>query len=73
MITVYTTSHCPQCQLLKQRLNQLGIEYEVFDDEEKMQEMGITSVPVMSINGTMMRFRDALDYLNERQIENGTC
>lgn len=66
MITVYTTKHCPQCQLLKQKLNQLGIEYEVFDNEEKMQEMGISSVPMMSVDGNMMSFREALNYLNER-------
>ena len=66
MITVYTTNHCPQCQLLKQKLNQLGIEYEVFDNEEKMQEMGISSVPMMSVDGNIMSFREALNYLNER-------
>ena len=66
MITVYTTKHCPQCQLLKQRLTQLGIKFDVFDDEEKMREMGISSVPVMQVDEKMLNFREALNYLNER-------
>ena len=66
MITIFTTSHCPRCQLLKTKLDQLNIPYEVFDDEEKMMDMGIQSVPMMSVDGRLMDFADALKYLNER-------
>lgn len=72
MITVYTTNHCPQCQLLKSRLTQLGIAFDVFDDENKMQEMGISSVPVLDVDGTKMNLREALVYLNERQMKDGS-
>lgn len=66
MITVYTTSHCPQCQMLKSRLAQLGIPFETIDDEDKLRKMGICSVPVMDVDGTQMNLREALAYLNER-------
>ena len=66
MITIFTTSHCPRCQLLKMKLDQLNIPYEVFDDEYKMLDMGIQSVPMMSVDGKLMDFADALKYLNER-------
>jgi glutaredoxin len=66
MITVYTTSTCPKCAVLKQKLSDKGIVYEEFTDEEEMQRMGIMSVPVMSVDGEMMDFPTAIKYVNER-------
>lgn len=66
MITIYTTSTCPKCKILKTKLAQKEIEYEEFTDEEEMQRMGILSVPIMSVDGKLMDFPEAIKYVNER-------
>ena len=66
MITVYTTATCPKCKILKTKLAQKGIEYEEFTDEEEMRRMGILSVPIMSVDGKLMDFPEAIKYVNER-------
>ena len=66
MITLYTTPTCPRCKILKTKLAQKGIQYEECMDEEKMQSMGILSVPVMSVDGQLLEFSEAVKYVNER-------
>ena len=66
MITIYTTATCPKCRILKKKLEEKGIEYEEFTDEEEMQRMGIMAIPVLDVDGRMMDFPDAINYVNER-------
>lgn len=66
MITIYTTATCPKCRVLKMKLDQKGIPYEECLDETKMQEMGIQSVPAMSVDGELLDFAGAVQYVNER-------
>lgn len=66
MITIYTTATCPKCRILKKKLDEKGIAYEEFTDEEEMQRMGILSVPVLSVDGRLMDFPMAINYVNER-------
>jgi glutaredoxin len=66
MITIYTTSTCPKCKILKKKLDDKGIAYEEFNDEDEMQRMGILSVPIMSVDGRLMEFPEAIKYVNER-------
>lgn len=66
MITIYTTSTCPKCKILKKKLDDKGIAYEEFNDEDELQRMGILSVPIMSVDGRLMEFPEAIKYVNER-------
>ena len=66
MITIYTTATCPKCKILKKKLDEKGIEYEEFNDEDEMQRMGILSVPVMDVDGEQLDFPAAIKYVNER-------
>ena len=66
MITIYTTESCPKCRILKNKLDEKGIAYEEFTDEAEMQRMGILSVPVMNVDGEVMEFPQAVQYINER-------
>ena len=66
MITIYTTSTCPKCKILKKKLEEKGIEYKEFNDEDEMQRMGILSVPVMDVDGEQLDFPAAIKYVNER-------
>lgn len=66
MITIYTTQTCPKCKILKKKLQEKGIEYKEFNDEDEMQSMGILSVPVMDVDGEQLDFPAAIKYVNER-------
>ena len=66
MITIYTTQTCPKCKILKKKLQEKGIEYQEFNDEDEMHRMGILSVPVMDVDGEQLDFPAAIKYVNER-------
>lgn len=66
MITIYTTATCPKCKILKKKMDDKGIAYEEFTDENEMQRMGILSVPVLEVDGEQMDFQQAIKYVNER-------
>ena len=66
MITIYSTPTCPRCKVLKAKLAQKGITYEECMDETKMQELGIMSVPAMSVDDKLLEFSEAIKYVNER-------
>lgn len=57
-IVLYTITNCPKCSVLKQLLDKGQIEYELLDDIEKMIEMGMTTAPMLSVDG------DLIDYIN---------
>ena len=66
MITIYTTATCPRCKVLKLKLDQKGIAYEECLDEDRMQALGIQSVPVLSVDDRLLDFSEAVQYINER-------
>ena len=64
MEIIFYTTHCPQCNILSKKLEAKNIQYTTVDDVETMKELGITSVPVLSIGGVLMNFRNAVDFIN---------
>lgn len=64
MEVIFYTTHCPQCGILAKKLEQKNIQYTTVDDVEVMKELGITSVPVLSVGGVLMNFRNAVDFVN---------
>lgn len=62
MIMLYTT-HCPQCEALKRKLDTNGIKYEICDDVEIMTTMGLRTVPVLECDGEIKGFKDAMQWL----------
>lgn len=62
-ITLYT-SGCPKCNILKKKLDDKSIEYSVFDDIDKMIEMGFNEMPVLDVNGKRMNYVEAVKWIN---------
>ena len=65
MITLYSTG-CPRCNVLVQKLDSKGIEYDVVSDIDIMTEKGIETVPVLEVDGQLMQFKEAIDWVNGR-------
>ena len=67
-IILYSKPGCPRCNVLRTKLEQKGIRYEEHNSVEEMELMeslGITSAPVLSVDGEFLQFRQAVDWVNE--------
>lgn len=54
---------CPRCKVLKMKLDQKGVEYETVNDINIMQAKGFNEAPKLEIDGVIMGFKDAVDWL----------
>lgn len=63
-IILYSTG-CPKCKVLEAKLKQKGIEYEHIDNIDVMTEKGFMSVPMLEVNGNVMDFVTANNWINE--------
>ena len=55
MVILYTTG-CPQCKVLKAKLDSKNIEYTIVDDVDKMLDLGLMSAPNLRVNDNMFNF-----------------
>ena len=58
MVILYTTG-CPQCKVLKAKLDSKNIKYTIVDDVDKMLDLGLMSAPNLGVNDTMFNFNEA--------------
>ncbi len=63
MIILYSTG-CPRCRVLRQKLNSKHVPYTEENSVSKMLELGITQVPVLSVDGKIMEFSEANAWIN---------
>lgn len=64
-ITLYSTG-CPQCNVLKAKLDEKGIKYDTVTDEQVMLDKGFMSAPLLDVDGSIMTFKDAVDWVGQR-------
>lgn len=57
---------CPRCKVLKFKLDQKNIEYETVNDIELMQEKGFNEAPKLEVDGVIMGFKEAVDWVKEQ-------
>lgn len=70
---MYSTQSCPQCTMLKTIMDGMHLDYQVNHDEELMRSKGIVSIPQLELDdGTLLTFKEALQYLREGDL-NGNC
>lgn len=64
-IILYSTG-CPKCKVLKKKLEDKSIDYTENNDIEKMTELGIMQVPILSVNNELMSFTQAVEWINRK-------
>ena len=62
-IILYTT-HCPKCSVLEKKLAKKGLEYTENTSIDEMKELGFSTVPMLSVDGTVYTFEQANKFLN---------
>lgn len=63
MITLYTIE-CGVADILKKKLTQKGIEFEVVDDIEIFRQLKIDDVPVLKVENQLLGFTQAIEWVN---------
>jgi glutaredoxin len=57
---------CPRCKVLKTKLDQSGIQYMTVNDVEEMKAKGFTEAPKLEVNGEIMDFKKAVEWIKEQ-------
>ena len=65
MEIILWTIGCGQCKVLQKKLDGGGFKYQVKDDINEMNELGIKSLPRLCVDGKDMGFGEAVRWVNE--------
>ena len=65
-VILYTTG-CPQCKVLKQKLDEKHIDYEIVNDLQRMADLGFTAAPMLDVEGKVMNYPEAFAWINKIQ------
>jgi glutaredoxin-related protein len=60
------STHCPRCKVLESKLKQKNIDYEECDDVQLMLSKGLETAPALEVDGTMMNFKEAAEWIKEQ-------
>lgn len=69
-IVLYSTG-CPKCNVLKDKLNSKDVQYKENNSVSDMLALGIVQAPTLSIDGEMLDFFKANDWVNSYQLKEG--
>lgn len=67
-IIVYTIG-CVKCDILEEKLQAKNIKYTTINDEKIFNELKIDKFPVMSIDGKLYEYGDAVKWVNSQKGE----
>lgn len=63
-VKLYST-HCPKCMVLEKKLQQKNIAFEEINDVAVMEEKGFMQVPMLEVDGKVMDFIQANDWIKK--------
>jgi len=64
-VILYTTG-CPKCNVLEAKLDSAGVAYTKETDVSQLIKKGFVTAPVLEVNGELMEFKLAVDWVNQR-------
>jgi len=65
MIILYSND-CPKCRILKSRLDNKNIQYELCSDVNIMISKGFNLMPVLEVEEKNMNYLDAINWIKEQ-------
>lgn len=70
-MVVYSNSSCPKCKVLKMKMDKANLAYDVNENVEEMQELGIKSLPYLQLDdGTLLNFGEAVKHIKTLEEQN---
>ena len=68
-MTVFSSSTCPKCKVLKFKMDKAGLIYEVNENLDDMKELGIKTLPVLQLsNGDLLDFGAAIAFVKDMEV-----
>lgn len=64
MTAILYTTHCPKCKVLEKKLAAKNITYTEITDTDVMLKMGFDATPMLEVDGQIMDFKAASDWIN---------
>ncbi len=64
-IVLFSTG-CPKCRVLLKKLDSKGLDYTENKSIEEMQELGITSAPVLKVGEELLDFKSAIRWVDQQ-------
>lgn len=64
---IFYSTGCPRCNVLKAKLDSKNISYEENHSIDTMIGLGISQVPVLSVNGQLKSFKEAVEWVNSQE------
>jgi glutaredoxin len=65
MVTLYSND-CPKCKILKFKLDNKNIQYDLCSDIDVMSSKGFQSTPMLEVDGKTMNYLDAINWVKEQ-------
>ena len=62
MVILYSTN-CPRCRIIEKKLQDKGIEFELFNDVDAMIAKGFKEAPKLEADGVVMDFKEANEWI----------
>ena len=62
MVILYSTN-CPRCRIIEKKLQDKGIEFELFNNVDAMIAKGFKEAPKLEVDGTIMGFKEANEWI----------
>lgn len=64
MEIIFYSTGCPKCSVLKQKLENKSINFNIVTDIDEMLKIGIQSAPILSVDGELLKFPEAIKWVN---------
>lgn len=65
MKIILYSNNCPKCKILKTKLDEKGVDYEICDDIDLMISKGFRSMPMLEIDKKTIDFLEAINWTKE--------
>lgn len=64
-MTLYSKPGCPQCKVLKMKMDAAGISYTHIEDEEVLISLGVKAAPVLQYEGVIYSGPTAIKWFTQ--------
>lgn len=65
MIILYSTN-CPKCNVLKQKLQNLNINFQISENIKELIQRGFREAPILKIDNQYLKFSEAIQWIKEK-------
>ena len=69
MSVILYSTNCPRCNVLKKKLEEKKVEFDISNDVDLLMSKGFTSAPALQVGDDFLQFMDAIKWVNNYREE----